>query len=107
MVEECCESNINYILDFYTDAFLGSRISKSTCVFRKRYRIHNDHVKFIFPFPQENVRNGKYLTGPRSVEMSRSGRQMTLFCSDDCGSFVLRHYFRTGKTLILAFWHLS
>ena len=93
--------NINYILDCYIDASFGSRNSKSTCVFRKRYRIHNHRVKSIvpadkllvysvergwkplceflgcevptIPFPHENIRAEMSY---RPLEMSRSGRQM-------------------------------
>ena len=36
-----------YIVDSYIEAILGTRNTKSTCVFRKRYRIHNHRVKSI------------------------------------------------------------
>ena len=38
---------VQYIVDCYFDALLGSRNTKSTYIFRKRYRIHNHRVKSI------------------------------------------------------------
>lgn len=92
---------INYILDCYIDASFGSCNSKSTCVFRKRYRIHNHRVRSIvpadkllvynvkrgwkplceflgcdiptIPFPRENFRAE---ISYRPLERSRSGRQI-------------------------------
>ncbi|KAL9966210.1 hypothetical protein ACROYT_G024249 [Oculina patagonica] len=91
---------IYYVYDCYLDAHLGSRNPKSTSVIRKRYRIHNNHVKTTVPadkllvynvkqgwkplcdflgcevpkspFPHENVK-GSISTIP--MDMSRWGRQ--------------------------------
>jgi len=38
---------MNYVVDSYFEAVLGSRNTKSTCVLRKRYGIHNHRVKSI------------------------------------------------------------
>ena len=38
---------MNYIVDSYFDASCGSGNPKSTCVLKKRYRIHNHRVKSI------------------------------------------------------------
>ena len=40
---------VRYVVDSYGDALLGSCNPRSTYVFRKRYRIHNHHVKAIVP----------------------------------------------------------
>ncbi|KAL9974412.1 hypothetical protein ACROYT_G011439 [Oculina patagonica] len=90
-----------YIVDSYTDANCGSRNTKSTYVFRKRYRIHNHRVKSTVPtdkllvynvkqgwkplcdflgcdvptisFPHENI-NGEITNKP--MEITRTGRQV-------------------------------
>ncbi|XP_078377083.1 uncharacterized protein LOC144660352 [Oculina patagonica] len=90
-----------YVLDSCIDAVFGSRNPKSTYVFRKRYRIHNHHVKstvpadkllvynvkqgwkplcdFLgcevptIPFPHENI---KAELTYKALELSRTGRQV-------------------------------
>ena len=48
-----------YVVDSYFNAALGSCNPKSTCVFRKRYRIHNHLVKSIVPADKLLVYNVK------------------------------------------------
>ena len=87
---------LRYVGNSYFTALLGSTNTKSTCVFRKRYRMHNHRVKSIVPperllvfnvkqgwkplcdflgcevptsaFPHENIK-GEILTKP--VKMKR------------------------------------
>ena len=47
------------IVDSYFNALFGSCNPKSTCVFRKRYRIHNHRVKSIVPADKLLVYNVK------------------------------------------------
>ena len=90
-----------YVVDSHIDAAVGSRNPKSSYVFRKRYRIHNDRVKstvpadkllvynvkqgwkplcdFLgceiptIPFPHENIK-GEIANMP--LEITRAGRQV-------------------------------
>ena len=50
---------MQYVVDSCIDAVLGSRNPKSTYVFRKRYRIHNQHVKSVVPADKLLVYNVK------------------------------------------------
>ena len=52
---------MSYVLKSFLNAAIGSTDSKykSTCVFRKRYRIHNDRVKSIVPANKLLVYNVK------------------------------------------------
>ena len=92
---------LRYIVDSCIYGLLGSTNPKSTCVFRKRYRMHNHRVKSIVPpakllvfnvkqgwkplcdflgcevptsaFPHENIK-GEILT--KAVKMKRFRRQV-------------------------------
>ena len=96
-------SKVQYIADCHRQALLGSLNPKSTCVFRKRYRIHNHRVKSIVSpdmllvynvkqgwkpmcdflgcevptvaFPHENIK-GELAKTVMSLEMTRNGRQV-------------------------------
>ncbi|XP_078361376.1 uncharacterized protein LOC144645701 [Oculina patagonica] len=48
-----------YVYNSYAEAAHGSNNPKSTCVFRKRYRIHNHRVKSIVPADKLLVYNVK------------------------------------------------
>ena len=89
-------------MDSYFDALLGSLNTKSTYVFRKRYRTHNHRVKSIVScdkllvynaqqgwkplcdflgcevpavaFPHENIRNGAI--SKMSMSATRTGRRI-------------------------------
>jgi len=52
---------VSYVVKSFLNAAIGSSYSKykSTCVFRKRYRIHNDRVKSIVPADKLLVYNVK------------------------------------------------
>ena len=52
-------SKVRGIVDSYFNAFFGSCDPKSTYVFRKRYRIHNDRVKSVVPADKLLVYNVK------------------------------------------------
>ena len=92
-----------YIVDSYIAAIVGTRNTKSTYVFRKRYRIHNHRIKSIVSpdkllvynvqqgwkplcdflgcevptvaFPHENVK-GEVAKNLVALSMSRFGRQV-------------------------------
>jgi len=50
---------MRYLADSFHDAAIGSCNTKSTYVFKKRYRIHNHHVKSIVPADKLLVFNVK------------------------------------------------
>ena len=117
-----------YIYDCYLDALLGTRNPESTYVFRKRYRIHNHHVKstvpadkllvynvkqgwkplcdFLgceiptIPFPHENIRAAM---AAMPMEMSRWGRQV--LWEKQRGRFVIYSVIFIVLAIFMTLWY--
>ena len=119
--------NLYYVVNSYIDAVFGSRNPKSTCVLRKRYRIHNHRVKSIVSadkllvynvkqgwkplcdflgykvptvaFPHENV---KAEIANMPMEITRAGRQVK-WEMERCG-FIAFCVLVTVVGIIVATW---